>query len=429
MPRFGWYGDDFTGATDTLACLAEAGQRALLFPRLPSAAQLSAAGELDAVGIAGATRAMAPGAIAAELAPVGRFFAGLGVRVLHYKCCSTFDSAPGIGSIGAAVLTLRQHMPHGLLPIVGGQPNLGRYCVFSTLFASAGSGGAVHRLDRHPTMARHPVTPMHEADLRRHLEAQGLPDIAALHYPAYEAAGSGVAAVLDRLAHVEAPPAVLLDVARAADLALLGPALWRQAEHAPMLAVGPSSVVQALSAAWPERPPPPPGPMPPAEGPVFVLVGSLSPISRRQADAATSYTQIEISAETLVAAPQDLLDRIATTLRAGRSVLLRTADPAGHRISADDATMVAQRGAELVTRLLQAVPVRRLGIAGGDTSSYTAKALDIWALAYRRTLAPGVTLCLTRSERQAMDGVEIMLKGGQMGPPDLFETLLHGSSR
>jgi len=26
-----------------------------------------------------------------------------------------------------------------------------------------------------------------------------------------------------------------------------------------------------------------------------------------------------------------------------------------------------------------------------------------------------------------MDGLEIMLKGGQMGPPDLFETLVHGA--
>jgi uncharacterized protein YgbK (DUF1537 family) len=38
MPRLGWYGDDFTGATDTLACVAEAGLRTMLFTRLPSAA-------------------------------------------------------------------------------------------------------------------------------------------------------------------------------------------------------------------------------------------------------------------------------------------------------------------------------------------------------------------------------------------------------
>ena len=64
--RIGWYGDDFTGATDTLATLAERGLKALLFLRIPSAAQLSAAGPLDALGIAGAARSMAPDAMRAR---------------------------------------------------------------------------------------------------------------------------------------------------------------------------------------------------------------------------------------------------------------------------------------------------------------------------------------------------------------------------
>src|SRR3546814_8091875 len=59
----------------------------------------------------------------------------------------------------------------GVVPIVVGAPHLGRYVVFGNLFAVAG-GDEVFRIDRHPTMARHPVTPMHEADLRRHLAAQ-----------------------------------------------------------------------------------------------------------------------------------------------------------------------------------------------------------------------------------------------------------------
>jgi uncharacterized protein YgbK (DUF1537 family) len=134
-PRYGWYGDDFTGATDTLATLAERDFRALLFLGVPTEAQLAAAGPLDAIGIAGATRAMAPGAMAMELREAGRFFAGRGLDILHYKCCSTFDSAPHVGSIGAAVRALRPYFPNPLLPIVGGQPNLGRYCIFGNLRA------------------------------------------------------------------------------------------------------------------------------------------------------------------------------------------------------------------------------------------------------------------------------------------------------
>src|SRR4051812_39941199 len=189
-PRLGWYGDDFTGATDTLAVLTQAGLRAMLFLGVPSDAQLARAadalgGPLDAVGIAGAARSMPPARMAAELEPVGAFFARLAPPVLHYKVCSTFDSAPGIGSIGAAVRALRPHVQNPLVSIVGGQPSLGRYCAFSNLFAAAGRGGAVERIDRHPTMRQHPVTPMQEADLRRHLALQGLEPVAALHYPTY----------------------------------------------------------------------------------------------------------------------------------------------------------------------------------------------------------------------------------------------------
>ena len=56
MLPLAWYGDDFTGAPDTLATLAAAGLRTVLFPRVPTAAQLARVGELDALGVAGTAR-------------------------------------------------------------------------------------------------------------------------------------------------------------------------------------------------------------------------------------------------------------------------------------------------------------------------------------------------------------------------------------
>lgn len=230
--RYGWYGDDFTGASDTLAVLAQAGLAAMLFMDVPDTARLAAAAKvlgrpLDAVGIAGAARSMSPEAMAIELEPVGAFFSRVAPRVLHYKVCSTFDSAPHVGSIGQAVRSLMPHVEHPVAMIVGGQPSLGRHCVFSNLFAAARQGGAVERLDRHPTMRVHPVTPMREADLRVHLAQQDLAPVAGLHFPLYEDE-----AVLHARFHAlaeQGAPAVLLDVAEAAHLRPVGAALARGA--------------------------------------------------------------------------------------------------------------------------------------------------------------------------------------------------------
>ncbi|WP_207459272.1 four-carbon acid sugar kinase family protein [Azospirillum sp. SYSU D00513] len=439
-PRLGWYGDDFTGATDTLAAVARAGLRALLFLEVPDAARLAAAGPLDAVGIAGAARTMEPAAMAAELEPVGRFLAGLATPVIHYKTCSTFDSAPGIGSIGAAVAILRRFAANPFVPIVGGQPNIGRYLLFSTLFAAAGTGGAVHRLDRHPTMKAHPVTPMAEADLRLHLEAQGLADIAALHYPDYELDPEELDRRLDRLVG-EGAEAVLLDVARPADLATVGRLIWERARRAPLLAVGPTGVAQALVAHWqgagempiaaPAEAPPSEAPLGPAEGPVFVMAGSLSPVTRAQVEAARSFDRMPADALRLRRDPAygaALLEEAAGRLREGRNLLVWTAPPEGAAPDTASAAAVADATATFAAELLRRVPMRRVGIAGGDTSSKAVKALGLWGLSYRAALAPGVTLCRTRADRPESDGVELMLKGGQMGPPDLFERLARGAA-
>jgi uncharacterized protein YgbK (DUF1537 family) len=439
-PRLGWYGDDFTGATDTLAVLTQAGLRAMLFLGVPADAQLERAAEalggpLDAVGIAGAARSMPPVRMTAELDPVGAFFARLAPPVLHYKVCSTFDSAPGIGSIGAAVRALRPHVRNPLVSIVGGQPSLGRYCAFSNLFAAAGRGGSVERIDRHPTMRQHPVTPMQEADLRRHLALQGLEPVAALHCPTYalppEAQDAALAAVI-----ASGAPAVLLDAADPSHLAPVGRLLWRQAQAQRLLAVGASSVAQALVAHWQAE-----GTLDPAgatasslasaDAPVLVVAGSLSPVTARQVRAAVSYERIALQASELLdpTAAEAAVARIGASLAAGRHVLACTAPADAAQADTAQAAGLAAATARLVRRLLddqaaQGRPLRRVGIAGGDTSSLATQALGLWGLSYCGSLGAGVAISRTHSETQGLNGIELMLKGGQMGGEDVFEQLL-----
>lgn len=416
-PRYGWYGDDFTGATDTLATLAEAGQRALLFLRIPTPAQLASAGPLDAVGIAGATRAMAPEAMAPELDEAGRFFAGLGVCLLHYKCCSTFDSAPEVGSLGAAARALRPHFPNPLLPVIGGQPNLGRHCLFGNLFAAAGAGGTVHRIDRHPTMSVHPVTPMGEADLRRHLAAQGMERVALVDYRSHESDGAGQAVDATLASQ---PEAVLFDVSRPSDLAAIGTLLRRHMSAGPMLAIGASSVAQAFAGfpqatqlAMPKLARPASG------GNLLALVGSLSPVTRAQVELAEGYDGIAIDPTRLIGEPAYLeaLRAEALTRLAQRNVMLITEKPAG--APAQTGKVAAATGT-LLRAIMSEARIARLVVAGGDTSTLAIRSLDLWGLSYRSPCTPGAPLCRAHSDDARLDGLDIVLKGGQMGTPDFF---------
>ena len=435
-PRFGWYGDDFTGATDTLAVLAQAGLRSMLFMGVPSRAALAAAGPLDAVGIAGAARAMAPEAMRAELAAVGGFFQTQAPSVLHYKVCSTFDSAPHVGNIACAIQTLHPFVDHRWVPIVGGQPSLGRYCAFSNLFAAAGTGGTVHRIDRHPTMRQHPVTPMGEADLRVHLAAQGLMGITALHHPQYGATlDTTLRELLDNGASL-CP--MLLDLTEPGQLATLGRLLWQQSQQARLLAVGSSAVAQALVAHWagsaPSASPEPAPALAAAEDPVFAWAGSLSPLTAAQVQAAVAYQRIAVDAQRLsddAVYAQATQDSICAGLRSGQHVLAHTAPTSGPAPNVASAARVAQASADLIARVVQAqadqgTPLRRVGIAGGDTSSHAVQALRLWGLSYQATICPGVTLSRAHSPDPAREGMELMLKGGQMGGVDLFERLLGG---
>src|SRR6202000_21342 len=95
---------------------------------------------LQAIGVAGMTRAMGPEEMEAVLRPAFRTLMELGVSHVHYKVCSTFDSSPSMGSIGRAIDIGKEVFESSVVPVLGGAPALGRYCVFGNLFARMGIG-------------------------------------------------------------------------------------------------------------------------------------------------------------------------------------------------------------------------------------------------------------------------------------------------
>jgi uncharacterized protein YgbK (DUF1537 family) len=65
-------------------------------------------------------------------------------------------------------------------------------------------------------------------------------------------------------------------------------------------------------------------------------------------------------------------------------------------------------------------------VAGGDSSGAVAAALDVQALTLQARLVPGAPLCRAWSQRPGRDGLEIVLKGGQMGGDDFFGRVRDG---
>ena len=279
-PLYTWYGDDFTGSTDVLEALALHGVKAVLFTRTPSSRDIAAFSDCRAIGIAGESRSRGPAWMSRNLPAIFRALRRLGAPVNHYKVCSTFDSSPRVGSIGRAMELGRAVFRSGTVPVVVGAPHLGRAVVFGTLFAEA--DGVWYRIDRHPTMQQHPVTPMKEADLRLHLARQttlsmGLVDFTAFqshsvrkHWQSQVDARAG-AVVFDGFSD-----AMLEETARI---------LWKRAADRTAFAVGSSGLTHGLLHHWRSA-----GlidaaqalaPAPPVDR-LLVLSGSCSPVTAHQ---------------------------------------------------------------------------------------------------------------------------------------------------
>jgi uncharacterized protein YgbK (DUF1537 family) len=170
-----------------------------------------------------------------------------------------------------------------------------------------------------------------------------------------------------------------------------------------------------------------------ASGPVFVFSGSMSPVTARQIASAHSYAVLRLDAARLIesdgAYRSEMAAKAASLLRNGSNVLAcLTQGAVGAGAGGHPGRTVAAASSQYVSQVLAGAPVRRMGIAGGDTASHAVIALDAWGMSYVAQVAEGAALCRLHSDEASLDGLEIMLKGGQIGPDEIFEHLLHGRS-
>lgn len=444
----GFYGDDFTGSTDAMEGLTQAGVRTVLFIKSPRPEHLTKYPGLRAIGLAGCSRTMTPERMRGELSEAFETFNRLQLPIVHYKVCSTFDSSAEIGSIGCALETGAECFKTPVVPLLVGAPILGRYCVFGNLFARSGLDTEPYRLDRHPTMSRHPITPMSESDLRLHLGQQtrrriGLLDVLALEdeqqaEQRYRELAAGGAEV------------ILIDILHRRQEEVIGKLLYDQrGDGSSLFVVGSSGVEYALTAFWRARGQlPEPAPLSAASvRQAMIVSGSCSPVTDRQIEWAIQHGVAEVALNTVRltdarSAGEEIERAVKTALKllaSGKTVVCHSArgpsDPrreqvvgklqaAGRDARECSAKILGEALGQILLRTLQQGGVRRSVLVGGDTSYYAAGTLGIEALEMIAPIAPGCPLCRADVPDSPLDGMEICFKGGQVGKDDFFATVL-----
>ncbi|WP_374975842.1 four-carbon acid sugar kinase family protein [Microbacterium trichothecenolyticum] len=414
MPRgvrraVAFYGDDFTGSVDALLQFARRGWTGRLFTGLPDAAALRrAADEVDVVGVAGISRSLAPDEMDAELRPVFAAFAELEPAIVQYKACSTADSAPGVGSLGRVVELARESFGERPVPMLFAQPDFGRYTLFGQHFAA--ERGTVYRLDRQPTMSHHPSTPMTEADLAVHIGRQTDLPVGSIPLVAFDD--------LEALLRSSAESALVLDALTDEHLVIIGEAV--AALPAPVFAIGSGGLSHGIAAARPRSGPAIPASTP-AAGPVLVVSGSRSAQTRRQADAAAAAGWLVQPLPLDGPGREVVVPDVIAALRAGRGVVV-TSDDADATSAGDRPVLeaIAEAAASVISAVAGDGAARRVIVCGGDTSSRVTRLLGVESLSIAANPWGNVVLLRAHAADPAIDGLELLLKGGQVGADTLF---------
>jgi len=443
-----FYGDDFTGTTSTAEALTISGIPTIIFVKPPTAYFLrNHFPKVHAIGVAGISRSLPTENLIKILKPTFQRMKTYNTPLFLYKICSTFDSSPAIGNIGKAIeIGLNVFSPK-FIPILAAAPRFGRFTLFGNHFVALGE--EIFRLDRHPSMSVHPVTPMQESDLTRHLAKQTDLDCSLIPILTLMKGREEVRKqVQDRLE--KNIPVILFDTFSKDQLNTVCSVIWDYTEDGKTLfCVGSQEWGYGLADKWRRlgilrfkldaKPIGHSGKC----GPILVVSGSCASIAGRQIEwaAAHHYLEIGIQTEKLF---EDInrkreMDRIAqeaiSALKLGRSVVIHSSigpnDPRIPRTkklvedlgmtSQDTVDILGQALGELARKIILTSKVRRLILSGGDTAGRITKTFGIWALQVGRSVGVPAPLCYVYSAYPTLNGLQVAYKGGQVGEDNYFD--------
>lgn len=409
----GCIADDFTGATDLAGMLVRAGLRTVQMIGVP---QTPLPNDVEAVVIALKSRTTpAAQAVAESLAALDKLRAA-GCRQFYFKYCSTFDSTDA-GNIGPVTDALMTALGADFTIACPAFPENQRTIFKGYLFV-----GDVPLNES--GMREHPLTPMTDANLVRVLQRQTARKVGLIDYATVAAGAAAIRARIDGLRAAGVGIAIV-DATSNADLMAIGAAC----AELPLVTAG-SGIALGLPQNYGGLPGEAGGAaaLDYPTGACAVISGSCSVATRGQVAHFISAGHPAFAVDPLkLAAGEDVAGAAlawAKPLLDKGAVPLVYATAAPDSVRAVQARLGAEHAGALVEQALATVAgglvdagVRRLIVAGGETSGAVVSALGVRGLRIGRQIDPGVPWTVTLG---APAPLALALKSGNFGTTDFF---------
>ncbi|MCX2860676.1 four-carbon acid sugar kinase family protein [Paucibacter sp. PLA-PC-4] len=409
--------DDFTGATDVASMLVSAGMRTLQLIGVPG--EGDAVPSADAVVVALKSRTTPAAEAVAESLAALRWLKAAGARQFYFKYCSTFDSTAA-GNIGPVAEALMAALGTDFAIACPAFPENGRTVFRGHLFVG-------DQLLSESSMRDHPLTPMRDANLVRVLQSQAPGSRVGLLR--YDSIAQGVAVTRERIAALRGE-GVRLAVADAIGNEGLR-VLAQACADLPLITAG-SGVALGLPEVYAARgwlkPDAGAAVLPAVGGAAAVLSGSCSAATNAQVQHWLGDGRPGFQIDALALAAGEPLAEQALAwagLQPDPVLIYATASPAD--VKGVQEALGVERAGQLVEHCLARIAqglverggVRRLVVAGGETSGAVVQALGVRSLRIGATIDPGVPW--TQAEGRAL---LLALKSGNFGGVDFFAKAL-----
>ncbi|MGA2292606.1 3-oxo-tetronate kinase [Bradyrhizobium sp.] len=416
----GCIADDYTGASDLANTLTRGGLRTVQTIGIP--ADDLELPEVDAVVVSLKSRSIDSGVAVLRSRAAERWLRGRGADHVLFKICSTFDSTDA-GNIGPVMDALRADCGETIVLVTPAFPETGRTVYQGHLFV-----GSVP-LNESP-LKDHPLNPMHDSNLVRVLARQsrskvGLVDLAAV--------ARGPDAVRQCLAGLAGKDfgAAIADAVFERDLETIGQVAL---DH--RLSVGASGLglglARALVAAGRvEAKAPDAVADAPTGGPAACLAGSCSQATLRQiASAEADMPVLHLDPEQVVKGQDESRRALAWAReRLGNGPILIASSSTPDQVFALQARYGREAAGHAIEQAMADIAqglvlsgVRRLVVAGGETSGAVVDRLKIPGFLVGAEIAAGVPVLRSVGAR---DGEMLLaLKSGNFGGTEFFSDAL-----